>query len=98
MKKSITLICFTISLFVTSNIFANEQCKPACDKFLECTKDMNKGKSATAADIKKLTDGCMNTCKKKTREVLGCFATSSSSCVSFALCIQKSYQASKTTK
>lgn len=59
---------------------------------------MNSGKTASAADIKKLTDGCLNTCKKKTKEVLGCYATSSSSCVSFALCIQKSYQASKSAK
>jgi Cys-rich protein (TIGR04453 family) len=94
LKKSIYLFLF-LSLISFSSSFANEKCKPACDKFLDCTKEMNQGKSATAADIKKLTDGCMNTCKKKTKEVLACFATSANTCVNFALCIQKSYQTSK---
>ncbi|MBP9885480.1 MAG: Cys-rich protein [Leptospiraceae bacterium] len=89
-----SLVVFT--LLSSSSLFAADpKCELACDKFLECTKEMNKGKTATAAEIKRMKDGCLNTCKKKAREVIACYETSQSSCENFGLCIQRSHSSSK---
>lgn len=89
MIKSI-LFSITI-LFAFSPVFSNEKCKEACDKFLQCAKEVHSGKSANASELKKMTDGCMNTCKKKNKEVMACYTSNANSCVNFAICIQKSY-------
>ena len=56
---------------------------------------MNKGKTATAAEIMRMNDGCLNTCKKKARDVLACYDSSQNSCMNFALCIKNSYESKK---
>jgi len=71
------------------------KCEPACERFLSCAKEMNPSKTATAAEIKKMKDGCLNTCKRNTKAVLACYDASQSSCTEFALCVQKSYSAKK---
>ena len=81
---------------IFSSLWAlDPKCEPACDRFLECTKEMNKGKTATPAEIKKMKDGCLNSCKKSTKAVLACYDTTQNSCNEFALCIHKSYSATK---
>lgn len=84
-----------LTLFSSSLLAIDPKCEVACEKFLECTKEMNKGKTATAAEIKRMKDGCLNTCKKKAREVIACYDASQNSCDNFALCIQRSHSSSK---
>lgn len=81
--------------FFSSLYALDPKCAPACDRFMECAKEMNKGKTATPAEVKKMKDGCLNACKKNTKAVLACYDASQSTCTEFALCIQTSYSASK---
>lgn len=83
-----------LSLF--SSLWAlDPKCDMACERFLDCAREMNKDKKATPAEVKKMKDGCMNACKRNTKAVLACYDASQSSCGEFALCIQKSYSATK---
>ncbi|HMV45224.1 MAG TPA: Cys-rich protein [Leptospiraceae bacterium] len=92
--KLIISSLLVFSLF--SSLYAlDPKCAPACDRFLECAKEMNKGKSATAAEIKRMKDGCLNACKRNTKAVLACYESSQETCNEFALCISKSYSATK---
>ncbi|MBE7411683.1 MAG: Cys-rich protein [Leptospiraceae bacterium] len=93
MTKLILLI-FTIS-FLSSPIFSIDKgCEPACNKFIECTEQMHKRKLKPDED-KKFRAGCMNTCKKKSREVIACYNDSKDSCDAYAACIQKQADSKK---
>ena len=83
-------------LSVFSSVWAlDPKCDPACDRFIDCAKEMHRGKTATPAELKRMKDGCLNTCKKKAKEVISCYDSKQNSCGNFALCIQKSYSATK---
>ncbi|MBP6738740.1 MAG: Cys-rich protein [Leptospiraceae bacterium] len=84
-----------LSFFSSSLLALDPKCDLACERFLDCAREMNKDKKATPAEIKKMKDGCMNACKRNTKAILACYDASQSSCGEFAMCIQKSYSATK---
>ena len=90
------ILSFLVVFSLSSSLWAlDPKCESACERFLSCAKEMNKEKTATPAEIKKMKDGCLNACKRNTKAVLACYDASQSSCGEFALCIQKSYSATK---
>jgi len=85
-----------IMLILGATIFAfhlqAEDCKVICDKYESCTVDhwTKLGKTPTAADIKKLQQGCMNTCKKHTETINSCYTKSlsaSNTCAALHTCV-----------
>lgn len=87
MNKLITLILFLG--FLTSPIFTQDKsCDSACKKFLVCTEKQHNRQLKTDEE-RKLKAGCLNTCKKKAKEIIACYTESKDSCDNYGACIQK---------
>lgn len=89
----ISLLLFAFS-FLSFSIFAdapkgNSKCVEACNAFFSCAKQKNPKLSDT--DKKKSDAGCMNTCKKKSAAVIGCYDSNKNSCRGFESCIMNAY-------
>lgn len=96
-KLSLALVLTTLFLTGTAGLFADDDCPSACSKFFQCTEEM-KGRKATAKEKDTLTKGCENACKKKKKEVLGCYTESNKSggsCQTYATCVYRFASAMK---
>ena len=89
-----------IALLCSVHLSAESTCPQACDKFIVCTEEINKGK-ATVQQKTTLSKGCSDSCKKHQEKMIECFDKSNQeggSCGAFSACVMKYAQVMKSAK
>ncbi|TGK60232.1 Cys-rich protein [Leptospira wolffii] len=92
MKKTILISFFLIvaSFIGVSGLGAQSQaCTQICDFYSGCVETKKK---LSADEKKKVTAGCLNTCRKNYSAVTACYETHSGQCTAFNSCLMDTYK------
>ncbi len=94
-KKSLFLISFTLTAFFGLESQEFPKCKEACDKYYNCTVQVNPNATQEQKDM--LRKGCNFNCNKPKyyNQIAGCLTTSGATCKTFSDCIVAQMQTGK---